>query len=410
MVDMFEANFIFLSNDEVLVNQYSFSLESRDKAVLKQNLEIKSSFLDQYINTIKEGNCSLVINPRIPNLAKTAIAKKVEEVQSDLQCGHIVCSSGTTSKISMPKAFYFQIEKVIGNAKAHNRSLNLENNINILFPLPLTHSFGIVVGVWGSLLAKSKTYILNQGFSVSQLFDAIRLYRIDLLYLTPSLVRQIIKFSSRYKKEIISPKKISIGSSSLFYEDIVSLRKLFPDAELYYTYGLTEMGPRVSTYRVEDNDRTSGPLPIGEPLEGVSLKGDSELKVSSKYCSRIFEGSYYDTQDSIVKIGSEIFLKGRKDDTIIYQGINIYPHEVEALMVNVGGVKEAVLIGSDSILHGQVPILVVNGELEPNEIFEHLKQYLPETHIPKKILYVDDFPKTSLGKIRKNLLKSILKL
>lgn len=411
MNKVFKANFHFIKDNTIDSTEIDLSLNICDQSELVLNKFLdKQAFLEQYINTLKNGNCSFIINPKIPQDIQEMITKKVEEKYSALSCGHILCSSGTTSKNGIPKSFYFPIERAIANANAHSESLDIKENQSILFPLPLSHSFGVVVGIWGSLVTDSNTYTFDKDFSVIDVLDALNAHQIDILYLTPSLARQIIKFAKRYKKEIHCPQKISIGSSILFYEDAIALKKIFPSSDLYYTYGLTEMGPRVSTFKLDNVENMSGLIPIGTPIDGVKMAGECELEVKSNHSALEFEGKFIKTNDGIenTPLGPKIL--GRKDDTIIYQGINIYPSEIEPILLELEGIDDVVIIGADSKLHGQVPVLVIKGDIEQKEVLKRLGEFLPETHIPKKVYYVEEFPKTALGKIQKKVLKSNLKL
>lgn len=411
MTKQYMASFHFIENGEVTSQEISVTPHFDDLANTKEVAGLsKSQFLENYCQIINQGECALVMNPKIPDSIRRIIQAKIQDKYADLSTGHILCSSGTTSKEGIPKSFYFPIQKAIGNATAHSDSLAIDKESKVLFPLPLSHSFGVVVGIWGSLVRNTQTYIFDQDFSVSDLFDALTRFEINILYLTPSLARQMIKFSKRTKKPIHCPNKISIGSSILFYEDVFALRKIFPGAELFYTYGLTEMGPRVSTFKIEEIDNKSGLIPIGYALTGVEITGEDELKVSSIYCAKEFENSLYATQDEIEQTEMGPLIKGRKDDTIIYQGINIYPAEIEVIVQDMEDVDEVALIGADSKLHGQVPVLVVKGQMSQESIFDCLKNHLPESHLPKKIIFIDEFPKTSLGKIQREVLKSNLQL
>jgi long-chain acyl-CoA synthetase len=382
-------------------------------------------YIKNYIDIIKQEDIPLVLNPKIPTevLNQIAISQqantiifnnesiKLESNEPTISpLGHILCSSGTTSKAGTPKKFFFPLLSPYENAKAHYESFNSTQIKNILFPLPFSHSFGIVVGVWGGLIMQAETYFYQEAFSVNNILNDIRDRNIDLLYLSPSLARQIIKFAKRYKQKIVSPKIISIGSSTFYQSEMLELGEIFPDTQFYYTYGLTEMGPRVSTYKVElsqlKNETIS--LPLGIPLRGIEWMTSKTLKIKSKYCEENLIDTYFDTQDSIFLKEDNIFINGRVDDVIIHQGINIFPNEVETLLLTHENVQDCALIAESSKLYGEVPVLIIKTDLSLEAVIGYLRQKLPPSHIPKKVYFDIEIPKTSLGKIQRELLKKIV--
>lgn len=404
----FKATFITKEKKKL---KFSFDISiNKDETSFEMVDDLKKEdFLNHYLDCINRSVNPFVINPKIPNELKRSIYQTATYNLNNKERGHVLCSSGTTSLNSRPKTYYFPIARPIENAIAHCESLDIQNNKNIIFPLPLSHSFGVVIGIWASLTSNSKTYILDEGSNLNDILDLLSEIDAHLLYLNPSLVRQINKFAKRFKKKLNCPEKISIGSSILYYEDVIKIKEVFPSSEIYYTYGLTEMGPRVATFKIDDCKAHKGLIPIGKMLEGIQYKiNENQLFIQSPYACIDFENQLYATSDEVQIIDHNIFIKGRIDDTIIYQGINIYPSEIELIIKEELPVDEVVLIAKDSKLHGEVPVLIVKSEISEEDIYSFLKRKIPETHMPKEIHYRNDFPKTSMGKINRKKLKSSL--
>lgn len=369
--------------------------------------ESKLEFINNYLEQLEGGNTPVVINPAIPAEVKNQLFCSIEQSLKIKNLGHVLCTSGTSSPTQTPKSFFFHFESFVENAHAHNVSLDLKEGVNILFPLPLYHSFGVVVGVWSSLLLRGKTYLTQDQFSVQEIFNLLSEVEFDVVYLTPSLVENIIKFRKRFKRKLITPKKISIGSSLLTYESANKLRDIFPQSEFYYTYGLTEMGPRVSTQLIDFREM-HGPIPIGEPLDNVKFNYGKNLEVISQYAAEGLREKFFDTKDSYELTDFGVKIKGRSDDTIIYQGRNIFPAEIEQVVRDVDHNCEVALVGVASKLFGQVPVLVYVGKMEENEIVKKLAELTPESHLPKKIIKWETLPKNHMGKIERAKIISIL--
>jgi acyl-CoA synthetase (AMP-forming)/AMP-acid ligase II len=406
--------------DKVEVIKPKIDTNKSDRVFVSINAQSNIHFIRDYLKAITDGGIPLVMNPSIPEKIKLKIEEKVTKdlVFVSIASSHILTTSGTTSDTTTPKSFLFDIDKAIGNTKGHYDSFESNNeNLKVLFPLPLTHSFGLNIGLWGGILNSNQTYLYEKVPAPTIILKALEKYEIDILYLTPSLARMIIKFSSKYKKQVWSPKIISIGSSFIHSNEINELMKIFSKSNFYYTYGLTEMGPRVSTNFLGSKELKNFSidkkiLSIGKPLQGIELKIEKTLKIKSIYSANNTSDEFYDSQDLAIVEDNEIFLQGRVDDTIIFAGINIFPDEVELLVkgLNIGN---CALVGLPSKLYGRIPILVIEEEhLKYKDMIKKiLNESLPQTHIPHDIIGIKRIPVSSLGKVlRRNVLKEIEKV
>jgi malonyl-CoA/methylmalonyl-CoA synthetase len=99
-------------------------------------------------------------------------------------------------------------------------------------------------------------------------------------------------------------------------------------------------------------------------------------------------------------------LRGRKVDMIISGGFNIYPREIEELLLEDGRVKEAAVIGASDRLRGEVPIayIVADGTLDIGELETRCRRQLASFKVPRAFVRVGSLPRTALGKVQKHLL------
>jgi long-chain acyl-CoA synthetase len=432
---MLKSNFIILENVNGTVNEKNLDLvlnndvnrEACDFELVSYS--DKYDFIKNYITCLNDNKTPVVVNSGLPELIKQNIYNKIKnnylnnksdrsKVKKSL--GHILCSSGTTSQDGIPKSYFFEIDKSLMNAKAHYDSLNINEELSVLFPLPLSHSFGVVVGILGSFVTASHTYIYDQMPSPVSLVKDVEKYNIDLLYLTPTMVRMILKLKKFIKLKGDGPRFISIGSSPLYKNELLELMDMFKKSEIFFTYGLTEAGPRVATLSCGNfNNKNialenSNLLPLGKPLVGVEFKFDNNLFIKSDYA---YLSDFFDSEDKIDKSLENIYLKGRADYVIISGGVNIYPDEVEALVDNISGVERSCLVGLTSKLYGEVPVLcyVRNDKVDsPSQdmksiINDTLVKKLPSTHVPHDIIELNNIATTSLGKVMRSKVVSMLK-
>jgi acyl-CoA synthetase (AMP-forming)/AMP-acid ligase II len=101
-----------------------------------------------------------------------------------------------------------------------------------------------------------------------------------------------------------------------------------------------------------------------------------------------------------------ITLEGRRSELIISGGFNIYPREIEELLLEQPGVREATVVGRPDATRGEVPVayLVCDESLDHAALEAHLRTQLASFKIPRAFVRVDALPRTALGKVQKHLL------
>ena len=109
----------------------------------------------------------------------------------------------------------------------------------------------------------------------------------------------------------------------------------------------------------------------------------------------------------IGRVGADgnLFFLGRKKEMIIAKGQNIYPGDIEEVLLTHPKVAEATVIGVPDKLREQVARAVISlkeGEsITEQEIIRFCREYIADYKLPKQIIFVDSLPKTSTGRIRK---------
>jgi malonyl-CoA/methylmalonyl-CoA synthetase len=99
-------------------------------------------------------------------------------------------------------------------------------------------------------------------------------------------------------------------------------------------------------------------------------------------------------------------LRGRRTDLIISGGFNIYPREIEELLLEVPGVREAVVVGVADARRGELPVayLVTDQPIDPPALEDRCRRALASFKVPRAFVRVDALPRTALGKVQKHLL------
>lgn len=101
-------------------------------------------------------------------------------------------------------------------------------------------------------------------------------------------------------------------------------------------------------------------------------------------------------------------LRDRSKDVVISGGSNIYPREVEEVLLEHPGVREACVVGAPDPEWGEAVVAFVVGAAEPTELDAHLLERIARFKRPKRYLFVDELPKNSYGKVLKRELRARL--
>lgn len=397
-------------NESIFIDQEIEEINDVDFSVIHTSNKFK--LITEYFKLLKNNKTPLLTNPTL----QIEDIEKIKEKHSHKKylLGHITCSSGTTSQNLSVKTFSFNLEQITKNAISHYHSLDIQSSMKILFPLPFYHSFGAVVGLIGTCIFNHELFYFEQTPTNEELVETITTKEIDLLYLTPSLLRILNKYLKRKKILINRTIKISIGAAHLYKSDLTELYTSFPQLNLYYTYGLSEAGPRVSTYKLpqkidqifDHNDL----LPIGEVIdEKIKLiVKDDQLFITSPYS---YAEKEIPTNDEVyTDENGKIYILGRSDFMINSGGINIYPEEIEAKLGQKLKERNFVICGLNSKLYGEVPVLVIEGQKDDEIDLEQINNELNDHLKLTRIIYLDRFPQTSMGKVLRKQLKNLINL
>jgi len=156
---------------------------------------------------------------------------------------------------------------------------------------------------------------------------------------------------------------------------------------------------------------------VGFPLPGVSARiVDGELQIKSPTVfagywrnpdatAAAFDDGWFKTGDLATVSGDGYYtLLGRKSDLIISGGFNIYPREIEELLLEQAGVREAAVIGAADAIRGEVPVAYIVGDATAEDLDRICREQLASFKVPRRFIRVDSIPRTALGKVQKHLL------
>lgn len=338
----------------------------------------------------------------------------------------ILHTSGTTSN---PKRVMLTHKNLISNIKSNIASLDLTEKDKSLIALPMFFGYCNTAQFLTHLYLGASVYILEDMFLPNKFFSVVQREKITNFTCVPSMLLMLLTYKNISKYDISSLRYICFGGGSMPVERLRKLIELFPHVRFVQTYGQTEVSPRVTALLPEDALRKIGsvgkPIPnvqvrivddygndvsVGETGE-IIVKGDNVMKGYYKRPditnSTIIDG-WLRTGD-LARYDNEgyIYLSGRKKNIIINGGINVYPEEIEELLLNHYAVKEAYAYGIPHEFFGEVPAakVVLNRETDhkpsPDDLINYCIEKLAGYKVPVEISFVEKIEKTKTNKTRR---------
>lgn len=340
-------------------------------------------------------------------------------------------TSGTTG---FPKAAMLTHDNLISNAKACRAAMHVGRNDRVLLFLPLFHAFSFTVCVILPISSSATIVLLPSVKPFSNVIKSIFRDRITFFVAVPTvyniLSKKRLPLPARYLfKFLVRIKACISGASALPADTIRAFEERF-GLPLIEGYGLTEASPVVSVNPLNGVRKPSSvglPLPgieaavIGEGGERLPAGQTGELIVhgpgimkgyfrKEKETSEVLKDGWLHTGD-IARIDEDgyIYIIDRKKDLIIIDGMNVYPREVEDIVNGHRLIEESAMTGIPDGKGSERTVLFVkrkdNASVSEDELTVLLKEKLARYKIPKRIVFIDEFPKTATGKIKKVELK-----
>ncbi|HEY0621131.1 MAG TPA: AMP-binding protein [Kribbella sp.] len=295
----------------------------------------------------------------------------------------------------------------------------------VLGVLPLFHAFGLNA-VLGWAIATGAALILDRRFESTHTLDLIRRYGVTRLPLAPPALHALLARDDL--KEALQTVKVVLTGASTLDRGLADRFELATGLFVHQGYGLTEASPGVTTTLGEDEPK---PGSVGRPLPNVDLRiadergedveGDDPGEILVRG-GNLFSGYWPDGVDGPDDAGwyrtgdvgyldadGDLFLVDRLRELIIVSGFNVFPSEVEEVLVQAPGVREAAVIGVPSDETGEaVKAFVVprTGEtVEVAEVREYAGSRLARFKCPVELEVVDHLPHSVTGKVAKGRLR-----
>lgn len=333
-------------------------------------------------------------------------------------------TGGTTGR---PKGAMLTHSNLVANiAQSYNNLQdNLQENRTALTPLPMYHIFAL--GVSGVIYSiGGHNILIPSPRPISNLKPAFEKYKISFM---PGVNTLFVALLNEEWFRASPPQDLDAVGGGAAVQDAVAIRwKEVTGRRISQGYGLTETSPIVTSSPLDGPDKLGSigipiadtyvrivdeegkPVPVGESGELV-VKGPQVMKgywQQTDATAEVMNDGWFHTGD-IARMDADgfFYIVDRKTDMVLVSGFNVYPAEVEEVIMQHSGVLEVGVIGVPDEASGEaVRAYVVKSDpaVTADDIRDHCRQHLTAYKVPKQILFREELPKTPVGKVlRKDL-------
>ncbi|MDH5370660.1 MAG: malonyl-CoA synthase [Gammaproteobacteria bacterium] len=424
------AGFVYLPlNTAYTKNELSYFLENAEPTVVVCSTdvyELFSSFKNNYLkhiytlDTKEQGSL-------IEQSQNTAAEFETVACDTD-DIAVILYTSGTTGR---PKGAMITHGNLAANGLALQEAWNWQQSDVMLHALPIFHIHGLFVACHNVLLGGSKMLFLEK-FDCKTIIQLLP--KATVFMGVPTFYTRLLD-DENFNSDVCQNMRLFISGSAPLLEQTFEDFQKRTGHTILERYGMTETG--MNTSNPVDGERLAGT--VGLPLPGVQtrivdennhtvennqvgilqVKGDNVFKgywgMPEKTAEEFTDDHFFITGDmATCNDKGYISIVGRNKDMVITGGYNVYPKEVELLLDESEGVKESAVIGLAHKDFGEAVTAIVvaddvNNPPDADKLRKQLKEQLASYKTPKKIIFIEQLPRNTMGKVQKNILRETYK-
>ncbi|GFS56880.1 medium-chain acyl-CoA ligase ACSF2, mitochondrial [Nephila pilipes] len=333
---------------------------------------------------------------------------------------------GTTGA---PKGAVLNHHSLINNCLIGGRRLRCHLSKQVLLiQVPMFHSYGSVFASIMPILYQCTSVFPCLGFDAVESLKAIQKYKCTISYGTPTMYVDLIRNYKSGNYDISSLKLVISGGAATPETLMKDIQNQLNVPYLQVGYGSTELSPGIAFAKANDSDNAA--KGILETIEYVEVKIINDkrhivpVNTQGEICARghvtfmgywgdeektkevLDETGWYHTGDlGVMDEDGCLRIVGRIKDMIIRGGENIYPVEVEEYLSTHPSIQEVHICGVPDERLGEEACAWIHlkegAELTEQEVKEFCKGKISHFKIPRYVMFVQGFPKTHTGKIKK---------
>jgi len=340
----------------------------------------------------------------------------------------VMYTSGTTG---FPKGALISHGAYLANVEAIANAGELTGADTLLVSLPLFHNGGLIALLMPALSRGAPAVILPRGFDPDHVMSLVEDHAITVTMWVPTMLAMILEAGANKRHYAGSLARIWYGSSPIAPELFARVRAAF-GAKLYQFYGMTETG-MTAVLKPEDHDihpqGTGKAMPpatlrivdtsgadvaageVGELISKQTPLGMLGYLGNEAATRKTVRDGWIHTGDMARNLGDGYFLLvDRKTDMIISGAENIYPREIEKVLMAHPHVTEAAVFGIPDPVYGEAVCAAIvpaeGADLQEADLIAYCGERLAGYKKPKHFITRTELPRNAAGKVMKHLLRA----
>ncbi len=331
----------------------------------------------------------------------------------------LLYTSGTTGR---PKGVMIPRRQLFWNG--YNTVVNWDLRADDISPLytPIYHAGGLAAFLI-PIFTAGGTMILHRNFNVTEVWQTIERERCSVVLGVPTIWKMLMEAPEFATVDLSRVRWFISGGAPLPHFIIEAYQKR--GVTFKQGYGMTEAGVNCFTMTVEDSFRKPGS--IGKPMMFTEVRltnmdgeiGEMEIRgphVSLGYWNNeeatraaYGEDGWFRTGD-LARCDDEgfFYIAGRKKEMFISGGVNIYPAEIEAELVQHPAVSDAAVVAVPDETWGEIGVAFVVGRATEEELASYLALRIARYKVPRRFVFLETLPRTPYGKVVKETLREMV--
>ena len=336
--------------------------------------------------------------------------------------GSVILTSGTTG---LPKGAPRAKVSPLATAELVDR-VPFPRKGTMVIVSPIFHGTGLATYLVGATLGNK--VVTTRRFKPERTLQLIADHKADMLVAVPTMLHRMVELAPDViaTYDTSSLKVIAIAGSALTPELSNRVQDTFGDV-LYNIYASTECG--FATIATPDELRsapgTAGRSPVGcevvlfdehdQRIDGANKRGRIFIRSAARF-EGYTDGRHKQVIDGYMSSGDMghfdenglLFVDGRDDDMIVSGGENVFPQEVENLLVEHEDVSDAAVVGVDDVEFGKrlraFVVLKPGAQQNAEQIKLYVKDNLARHKVPRDVVFIDELPRNATGKLLRRVL------
>jgi fatty-acyl-CoA synthase len=370
---------------------------------------------------------SLRLEDIIPIALDAGVPAGPEPDLEDESLGQIVYTSGTTAA---PKGAMMTHKAMVSQYYSVIHNMDYAETDRALAALPLYHTAQMHAFTIPQLLVGART-ILIVAPEPDKVLQLIEQHRITSFFAPPTVWISLLRHPDFATRDLTSLEKIYYGASIMPVPVLQELRERLPNARPYNCYGQTEIAPLATVLRPEEHD--ARPASCGRPCLNVETRvvdpdmndvppgTHGEIVHRSPHLmvgywekpeetAEAFAGGWFHSGDvGYFDEAGYLYIVDRIRDVINTGGVLVASREVEEVLFTHPAVSEVAVVGlpDDKWIEAVTAFVVLRPghDVGETELQAHARAHLAPFKLPKKVVFVDNLPRNTAGKLLKRELR-----